>query len=77
MIEIETKLKGWGNSIGLVIPKDMIRENNLKLRQRVRVIIKPVKVLKVRDLFGKFKNIKKSTDQIMKEIERALDSKFF
>ena len=77
MIEIETKLKGWGNSIGIVIPKNMIRENNLKSKQRVRVIIKPVKVLKVRDLFGKFKNIKKPTDQIMKEIDRDLDSKFF
>ena len=77
MIEIETKLKGWGNSIGLVIPKDMITKNDLKLRQRVKVIIKPVKVLKVRDLFGKFKNIKKPTDQIMREIDKDLDSKFF
>ena len=77
MIEMETKLKGWGNSIGLVIPKNMIRVGNLKPKQRVRVIIKPVKVLKVRDLFGKFKNIKKPTDQIMKEIDRDLDSKFF
>jgi len=77
MIELETKLKGWGNSIGLVIPKDMIRENNLKLKQRVKIIIKPIKALKVKDLFGKFKNIKKPTDQIMKEIDKELDSKFF
>ena len=77
MIELETKLKDWGNSIGLVIPKDMIRVNNLKARQKVKVIIKPIKILKVKDLFGRFRDIKEPADKIMKEIDKELDSKFF
>lgn len=35
--------------------------------------INQVKVIKVIDIFGKLKNWKKSTKQIMKEIDKDLD----
>lgn len=75
MIEIETKLKGWGNSIGIVIPKNKIKDSNLKPSQKVRVLITPVETLKVKDIFGKLKEIKKPTREIMKEIDKELDSR--
>ena len=76
MIEHETRLKAWGNSIGVVIPKEEIKKEGLHVDQKVRVIITPVKTLKVKDIFGKLK-LDKSTEQIMKEIDEDLDSKFF
>lgn len=76
MIEHETRLKAWGNSIGVVIPKEDIKKEGLHVDQKVRVIITPVKTLKVKDIFGKLK-FDKSTEQIMKEIDEDLDSKFF
>lgn len=34
-------------------------------------------ILKVKDIFGKLKEIKKPTEQIMEELDSELDSKFF
>ena len=77
MIEYETRLKAWGNSVGIVIPKDKIEREHLKKNQMVRVIISPAKTVRVQDIFGKLKNWKKPTGQIMKEVDKALDSKLF
>ena len=76
MIERETKLRAWGNSIGLVIPKEDVRKENLHPDQKVKVIITPIESVKVKDIFGKLK-LKKNTEQIMKETDKELDSKFF
>lgn len=75
MIERETKLKSWGNSIGIVIPKEDVIKENLHPDQKVKVMITPMKTLKVKDIFGKLK-FKKSTEEMMKEIDKELDSKF-
>ena len=77
MIECETKLKTWGNSIGIVIPKEKIEKEHLKIDQKVRVIISPTKMLKVKDIFGNLKNWKKPTNQIMADVDKELDSKLF
>ena len=77
MIECETKLKTWGNSIGIVIPKGKIKEEHLKANQNVRVFISSTKVTKVRDIFGLLKNWKRPTDDIMKEVDNELNSRFF
>jgi len=77
MIEIETKTRKWGNSIGVVIPKDKMKTEHLKSNQKVRVIIAAAKVVKAKNIFGKLKEWKKPTKQIMKEVNEELDSKFF
>ena len=76
MIEHETRLKAWGNSIGIVIPKEDIKKEGLHLDQKVKVVITPVKTLKVKDIFGKLK-LKKSAKELLKEVDEELDSKFF
>ena len=72
MIEKETRLKKWGNSIGVIIPKEEAEKENLKINQRVRIIINPVDLIRVKDIFGKFKKMKKPTSKIMKEIDRFM-----
>ena len=76
MIERETTLRAWGNSIGLVIPKKDVKKENLHPDQKVKVIITSIESVKVKDIFGKLK-LKRSTEQIMKETDKELDSKFF
>ena len=79
MIEHETKLKAWGNSIGVIIPKEDIKKEGLHVDQRVKVIITPINPLKVKDIFGKLKfktKPSKSTEEILKEIDKELDTKF-
>ena len=75
MIEYETKLRKWGNSIGLIIPKEDVKKEGLRDDDIVRAIIVPKRIMKVKDIFGKLK-FEKSTEQIMKEVDKELDSKF-
>lgn len=76
MIEYKTTLKAWGNSIGLILPKEDITKENLHVNQKVKVVIMPIKTLKVKDIFGKLK-LKRSAEKIMREVDKELDSKFF
>ena len=64
MIECETRLKTWGNSIGIVIPKKTIKKERLHSNQKVKVIITTAKTIKVKDIFGKIR-LKRSTKDIM------------
>jgi len=76
MLEYKAKLRSWGNSLGIVVPKEEAMKQKLQPDQEVNVIITPSKTLKVKDIYGKLK-FNKSTEQIMKEIDEDLDSKFF
>ena len=75
MIEYEVQLKKWGNSVGLIVPKEALEKESLKPKQMVRAIIKPIESVKVRDIFGKLR-LKKPTAQIMAEIDRDFEEKF-
>ncbi|MFH1587850.1 MAG: hypothetical protein ABIA76_00750 [Candidatus Diapherotrites archaeon] len=77
MFECEAKLKTWGNSIGVVLPKKELEKENLSADSKVRVVVFPAKKLTVGDIFGKLENWKKPASRIMKEIDEELDSKFF
>ena len=52
MIEYEGKLRNWGNSIGIVIPKEEVEKEKLEPNQKVKVLITPVNPVKVKDIFG-------------------------
>ena len=69
MIELQLKTKKWGNSVGLIIPK----KYSIRPHQEVKVHIEPIKKFTtVKDIFGTFKS-KRSTKQIMREIDKELD----
>ena len=79
MIRSETKLRAWGNSVGVVIPKEALKEENLSINDEVEVTIrKKSNVLK--DVFGTLKKFKaksrKSTDRLLREIDKELKSRF-
>lgn len=67
MIECESVARKWGSSIGLTIPKEVVKKINLKENKRVRFIIiedeSPIK-----KTFGMLKEWKKPTEQIIKEM---------
>lgn len=76
MLEYMTKLKAWGNSLGVIVPKEQAEKEKLKIEQEIKVMITPKKVLKVKDIFGELKDWKKSTAEIMDETDKDLKSKF-
>ena len=48
----KTKIKRWGNSLGIVLPKALVYEEELKEGEEVEVTVR--KVSDVRSLRGKF-----------------------
>lgn len=70
MIEVEAKVRKWGRSLGVVIPKEKIKEEGIKENETIKLLIaKRTNVLK--ETFGTLK-FKKSTDEMMQEIDREL-----
>jgi antitoxin component of MazEF toxin-antitoxin module len=72
MITAETKLKAWGNSIGVVIPKKELNSANLGINDEVEISIKK-KTNVLDEIFGMGKPGKISTEEILKEINEELD----
>ena len=70
----DVQTKKWGNSVGVVIPIEIIQKMNIKPEEHLTIEInKKENVLK--ELFGAFK-FNKSTEQILKEVRRDLESKW-
>ncbi|HLC56956.1 MAG TPA: hypothetical protein VJH95_00130 [Candidatus Nanoarchaeia archaeon] len=72
MIEIKTKAKEWGNSIGVIIPKEAVIEEGIKPNQEITLQISTKPITRGTDIFGKWK-FKKSTNQLLKEVRKEFD----
>ena len=71
MVELKTEVRRWGNSFGLLIPKDVVKKEKLKPRQRVTVLfLKESNVLK--RTFGMAKDWKTPTKKILEQTDREL-----
>ncbi len=67
----KSKVKRWGNSLGVVLPKTLVEEEGLKEGEEVEVTVR--KVSDVRTLRGKypFKDLQKEKDEMKRGWERA------
>ena len=74
-MEIKAKTKKWGNSIGVIIPKEIIREQNIKPNQEITLMINNKPITKGKDIWGTFK-FKKSTEQLMREVDKDFNVGF-
>ncbi len=73
-MEIETKLRKWGNSYGVLLPKEVVENQNLKEDSIVKINISPKKP-DFRKLFGLCK-FKKPMKEIIKEIKEGHDQEW-
>lgn len=71
---IEVKTKPWGNSIGIVIPKEEADKLNIGLNEGILIDIKKISN-PLKELFGALK-FKKPTEELLKESRRSLESKY-
>lgn len=68
MLEVEAKVRKWGRSFGVVIPKDKVKEEGIKENETIKLLItKKTNVLK--ETFGTMK-FKRSTQEILDESDR-------
>lgn len=71
---IACKTKQWGNSIGIIVPKDVAREKGIKPNDEVLVEIeKKGNVLK--ELAGALP-FKEPTEQLLKDFRKRFESKY-
>ena len=70
-MEIELKTKQIGGSLAIIVPKEVVKMERIKPEDTVLVRIQKVENLNT--LWGSQKDIKKSTKQIMKEIDYSED----
>ena len=68
MLEVEAKVRKWGRSLGVVIPKDKVKKEGIKENETIKLlIIKKTNVLK--ETFGTMK-FKRTTQEILDESDR-------
>ncbi len=70
MVTVTVVAKKWGNSIGVIIPKDIADTAGIKPEQSVSIEVRPMKN-SLAELFGKFKT-DKPTQQIKDELKKEL-----
>jgi len=78
MVKSETRLKAWGNSIGVTLPKEDLEAEDLSVDDEVEVIVRK-KSKPLREVFGKLREFKakskKTTDEILREVDEELKSR--
>ena len=70
---IISKTRKWGSSLGVIIPKNVVKELKLRENQEIVIDVKP-KENPLKELFGSAK-LSKPTEQLLKEI-RGKESKY-
>lgn len=68
-MEVEVKAKRMGGSIGIIIPKEIVEKERIDIEDTIKIKIE--KKYDLNFLWGKGKDIKKSTDKIMEEIDEG------
>jgi antitoxin component of MazEF toxin-antitoxin module len=73
MTIIETRLKKWGNSFGIVIPMALVEKRKLKENDKVSVLVMNDSSKVLKETFGMLKGrLKKSGQQIKDELREEL-----
>lgn len=71
MIKTEAKLRAWGNSIGVVLPKDELKAEHLGVDDCVEITVRR-RDNPLIEVFGKLK-FKGSTDELLKKVDEDLN----
>lgn len=71
MVNCEAKVKKWGNSLGLVLPREIVEEMKLKENQSLDIFLVNKGSISLSKIYGKCL-FKKSAQQIKDEIRGEL-----
>ena len=69
MAEIACTTKRWGNSLGVIIPKSLVAEENIVENEKVFLDIK--RKPQAREFFGLLVDWAKPTDRIKQEMKKG------
>ena len=68
-MEMQIKTKKWGSSLGIIIPKKIVREERIQEGQEIRINILSRKKTTGTDIFGKLK-FKKPIQVLLDETDK-------
>ena len=71
MIEIKTKLRRWGNSLGVVVPMNSLQKEKFEEGDEIILLITKEKENVLKETFGIHK-FKKPFKKLMKESDKEL-----
>jgi len=72
---LKAHTRKWGNSVGIVIPKDVVQELNLKPHEDILVDIHKKSGTVLKELFGSL-HWKAQTEDVLRQARRELESKY-
>ncbi len=64
----KTKLKHWGSSLGVVVPKEIVRKEGLKEGEEVLIEVK--KAHSINEIFGSLKGWKIDSQRIKDQLRK-------
>ncbi len=74
MEQINVKVKKWGNSFGIVLPKTLVDNQQLKEGAEIEILVQAKNKTRVKDVFGILKGkIKRDTESLLKEVDRDFE----
>ena len=65
---IEVQTKKWGNSIGIIIPRNVVEKEKIKENQKI--IVNIIKKADLSDIFGSLRGKLKMSAQEVKDLSR-------
>ena len=68
---VEVVVKKWGNSMGVILPKELVKEKNLKENEKISIEL--VREIDLSDIFGSLKGKFKMTSQQLKDEIRRVE----
>ncbi|MBI2146352.1 AbrB/MazE/SpoVT family DNA-binding domain-containing protein [Candidatus Woesearchaeota archaeon] len=69
MNDVECVARKWGNSLGIIIPKDIVTEENLAENEKIVVTFK--KKHKAKEFFGMLPDWKQPTSELKHEMKKG------
>lgn len=72
MEQFKAMPKKWGNSLGITIPAEIIKEEKIKPNEKINVLVFKDSKKKFKEIFGTLK-LKMSTQKAMEEIDEGYD----
>ncbi|MEK6960354.1 MAG: hypothetical protein AABX47_04220 [Nanoarchaeota archaeon] len=73
MIIVEAEAKKWGNSLGLIIPREVVEEEQIKEHTKMRVLLVKGGRAALKSTFGiAHGKLKNTTQRIKDELRREL-----
>ena len=73
MIEVQLMVKKWGNSLGMIIPAEIVQNRKLKEGSTIEILIPEHKKMNIADLFGSLKDAKIDAQKMKDESRKIWD----